>query len=79
MLLRFLEAVRTQPWDGICEAYGKIAFDRMPSAPRGYVSEVKDICQSVRGEYKKGSAESANSSAFRPMSISKTLRLLRPL
>lgn len=53
MLLRFLEAVRTQPWDGICEAYGKIAFDRMPAAPRGYVSEVKDICQSVRGEYKK--------------------------
>ena len=53
MLRRFLEAIKTKPWDGVCAEFEKIVFGRMPAAPRGYVSEVKDICQSVRGDYKK--------------------------
>ena len=57
MLLRFLESVKSEPWDDIAKAYGKVAFGRMATAPRGYVSEVKDICKKVRDGYKKEIAE----------------------
>ncbi len=53
MLLRFLEAVKTKTWDDVCAEYENVVFGRMAAAPRGYVSEVKDICQSVRADYKK--------------------------
>ncbi len=53
MLSRFLTAVDTEPWDKIAEIYASVTFGRMPAAPRGYASEVKDICKKVRDGYKK--------------------------
>lgn len=53
MLNRFLAAVADEPWDKIAAEYEKVIFGRMPAAPRGYASEVKDICKKVRDEYKK--------------------------
>ena len=54
MFLQFLDAIKTKSWDGIAEEFfGNIVFGRMPGAPRGYVSEVKDICQNIRNDYKK--------------------------
>lgn len=53
MLLRFLEALKTSAWDKIADDYENIVFGRMPTAPRGYVSEVKDICKKIRDDYKK--------------------------
>ncbi|MBO5410996.1 MAG: UvrD-helicase domain-containing protein, partial [Clostridia bacterium] len=49
----FRAAVSDCDWDGVCEAYVKITFGRMPSAPRGYDSAAKNICKSIRDEYKK--------------------------
>lgn len=57
MLLCFLESVKSDSWDEIAKAYGKIAFGRMATAPRGYVSDVKDICKKVRDGYKKEISE----------------------
>ncbi len=57
MLSRFLGFIRSETWDKIAEEYGKIVFGRMPAAPRGYVSEVKDICKNIREAYKKEIAE----------------------
>ncbi len=53
MLVRFFNSVCYEPWDKIAEEYGKVSFGRMPSAPRGYESEVKDICKKIRDGYKK--------------------------
>lgn len=53
MLMRFLQAVKTEPWDKVAKAYSEVVFGRIPSAPRGYASEVKDICQKVRNDCKK--------------------------
>ena len=57
MLSRFFAAIANKEWDEIAEEYAKVVFGRMPSAPRGYVSEVKDICKKVRDGYKKEIAE----------------------
>lgn len=53
MLSRFLKAIINEPWDRIAAEYDNVVFGRMPAAPRGYVSEVKDICKKVRDGYKK--------------------------
>lgn len=53
MLSHFLESIKTKPWDKIAADYEKIVFGRMATAPKGYVSEVKDICKKVRDDYKK--------------------------
>ena len=53
MLCTFLEKAKHSTWDEISQAYFKIAFGKMKSAPRGYVSSVKDICQGTRNSCKK--------------------------
>ncbi|MBR2868977.1 MAG: helicase-exonuclease AddAB subunit AddA [Clostridia bacterium] len=53
MLARFVDAIKTENWDGVSDAYSRVVFGRIPTAPKGYVSEVKDICQNIRNAYKK--------------------------
>ncbi|MBO5858370.1 MAG: UvrD-helicase domain-containing protein, partial [Clostridia bacterium] len=79
MLLRFLTALKTKPWNEVREEYEKIVFDRMPGAPRGYVSEVKDICQSVRGAYKKEIAGMGKFLCISSQEHSEDVRALAPV
>ncbi len=53
MFSHFLEKIKNSSWDKTAESYSGIAFGKMKSAPRGYASSVKDICQSTRSSYKK--------------------------
>lgn len=48
-----LDALSGESWDGIREAYDKVEFSRMNSAPKGYSSAVKDTCGNTRDNYKK--------------------------
>lgn len=53
MFEAFGEVLGSSGWDDICKAAQTVGFGRMPSAPRGYDSAAKNICKSVRDEYKK--------------------------
>ncbi len=40
------------PWDEMSEAFLGVAFENFKKAPAGYESEIKEICKSVRGDYR---------------------------
>lgn len=49
---QLLNELYTCTWNGKTEKYRKVAFPKMGSAPRGYESSCKEICQSTRKAYK---------------------------
>lgn len=53
MLERILESLRNDSWDEFSLKAADASFSRMPTAPRGYAGELKDICKGARDTYKK--------------------------
>ena len=49
---QLLEILHTCTWNEKTEKYSEITFAKMSSAPRGYESSCKEICQSTRKAYK---------------------------
>ena len=47
-----LSSLKNDVWDTMRENFTSVKFENFGRAPAGYESEVKDICKSVRGEYR---------------------------
>ena len=47
-----LEKALDKPWDEIVEAFNNVAFESFKRTSAGYESELKEICKSVRTEYR---------------------------
>ena len=47
-----LEKALDKPWDEIVEAFNNVAFENFKRTSAGYESELKEICKSVRTDYR---------------------------
>lgn len=47
-----LNSLKNDDWDSMTEKFFSVKFENFGRAPTGYESEVKDICKSVREDYK---------------------------
>ncbi len=47
-----LKEALNKPWDEIVAAFNNVSFEAFKRTPAGYESEIKEICKSVRNDYK---------------------------
>ena len=52
MFENLLDALSTEKWDGICDAFADVEYAKSANAPRGYTGVAKTVCQTTRKAYK---------------------------
>ncbi len=52
MFFSLADSLKNDDWDSMIKKFSEVKFETSGRAPAGYESEIKDICKSVREDYK---------------------------